>query len=441
MGIPDGLHISEPIARVLENYRDFVNTSFLAGIEPIVVDHAKGAELWDVHGERYLDCFAGIAVVNAGHGEETIVRAAQAQMEQLVHCGSYLYYVPIVGELASRLASITPGRLQKTFFCNSGAEAVEGALRLAKAFTGRSEFIALDGGFHGRTNATLSVTGNRKRRQRGGPYLPGVAFAPAPNPYRCRFCKGNCDLRCADAVSDVIDYETSGDVAAFVAEPILGEGGIVVPADGYFERVKEILDAHGILLLVDEVQTGFGRTGKLFAIDHYGVEPDILAMAKGIANGFPLGAFIARPDVADAFQPGEHLSTFGGNPVACAAGLANIQAIEDGGLVSHVDGLGSWLGSELRRTAQKHRFIGDVRGRGLMFGVEMVADPVTKTPAPEVAAKVKAACRERGVLVGTGGFFGNVVRIQPPLVITQEQLGFVAEVLDEVFTLNGQSQN
>jgi 4-aminobutyrate aminotransferase len=352
-------------------------------------------------------------------------------MERFIHCGTYLYQVPVVGELAARLAEVTPGRLEKTFFSNSGAEAVEGALRLARAFTGRTEFIALETGFHGRTNATLAVTGNRKRKQHGGPYLGGVAFAPAPHPTRCRMCGGRCTLRCADAVEDVINYQTSGNVAAFIAEPVLGEGGIVVPHPDYFRRVKEILDRHGILLIVDEVQTGFGRTGRMFGIEHFGVEPDIMTMAKGIASGFPLGGFIARPEIADSFQPGEHLSTFGGNPVACAAALATLDVIDAEGLCESSARLGEWLLGRLEELATQHDVIGEVRGKGLMVGLELVEDRESMAPSASRAARVRTACRERGLIIGIGGFFGNVLRIQPPLVITEEQLGDAVKMLDE----------
>ncbi len=414
-----------------EKYRRFVNLSCVHGIEPLTIDRGQGALLWTVDGKRYVDCFAGIAVVNAGHCDPRIVTAAREQLERMVHCGSYLYEVPVVADLAARLAEVTPGVLQKTFFCNSGAEAVEGAMRLAKAFTGRTEFIALELGFHGRTNATLSVTGNRFRKQHGGPYLSGTAFAPAPHPYRCRLCSGSCTLACAHAIEDVIDYHTSGDVAAFIAEPVMGEGGIIVPPDGYFELVKSILDDRGILFIADEVQSGFGRTGRMFAIEHYGVEPDILAMAKGIANGLPLGAFIARPDVADSFQPGEHLSTFGGNPVSCAAALATLAVIEEDHLLERSERLGAWLKGRCIDLQARNPSIGDVRGRGLMVGIEMVHDRKTKEPAPEVAGRVKRACRERGLLIGVGGYFGNVLRLQPPLVVEQEQLDFAVEVMEE----------
>jgi 4-aminobutyrate aminotransferase/(S)-3-amino-2-methylpropionate transaminase len=414
-----------------DEFLRYVNLSSVAGVEPITVDHGRGAELWDVDGRRYLDCFAGISVVSTGHSHPRVVEAAREQMERFIHCGTYLYQVPVVGQLAACLAKVTPGRLEKTFFSNSGAEAVEGALRLARSFTGRTEFIALETGFHGRTNATLAVTGNRKRKQHGGPYLGGVAFAPASHPTRCRTCGGRCTLRCADAVEDVINYHTSGNVAAFIAEPVLGEAGIVVPHPHYFARVKEILNRHGILLIIDEVQTGFGRTGRMFAIEHFGVEPDIMTMAKGIASGFPLGGFIARPEIADSFQPGEHLSTFGGNPVACAAALATLQVIEDEGLCENSARLGEWLLPELDKLSARHAAIGEVRGLGLMVGIELVGDRESMAPAPHLAVRVRTACRERGLIIGIGGFHGNVLRFQPPLVISQEQLVSALTTLDE----------
>ncbi len=412
-------------------YSEYVNTSFVKGIEPVVVDHALGATIHGADGEEYVDLFAGISVVNAGHSNPRIIAAAKAQMDRVVHAASYIYHVPVVAQLARRLAQITPGRLQKTFFGNSGAEAVEGAMRLAKAYTGRGEFIALQTSFHGRTSATLSVTGNAARKTHGGPYLPGVAFAPAPNPYRCRYCSSCCTLACADAVEDVVKYQTSGDVAAFIAEPVLGEGGIIVPHPDYFQRVKQVLDAHDVLIIADEVQSGFGRTGAMFAIEHYGVEPDIMAMAKGIANGFPLGAFIAPPEIADSFRPGEHLSTFGGNPVACAASLATIEVLQDDRLVERSAELGAWCKSRLEEMARQHEIIGDVRGVGLMIGIELVLDHATKQPAAVEAATVRRLCREQGVLLGVGGQDGNVVRIQPPLVIERPQLERALEVLDD----------
>ena len=316
----------------IANYRDYVTTSFVAAVEPVVVARAEGSTIWDADGTEYLDCFAGISVVNAGHRHPKVIAAAQAQLDQVVHAATYIYHVPVVAEAAKELARITPGALRKTFFGNSGAEGIETAMRLAKAYTGRSEFITLTHSFHGRTAGTLSITGNKARKTRGGPYLPGIAFAPAPYVYRNPFGTDDPEEvaeRCAAMVEWAIDFQSSGDVAAFIAEPVMGEGGILVPPASYFPRVKEILDRHGILFIADEVQSGFGRTGKTFAVEHFGVEPDIMVLAKGIADGFPLSATIAPPEIADSLKPGEHLSTFGGNPVSCAAGLANIEVMEE----------------------------------------------------------------------------------------------------------------
>lgn len=408
-----------------EQYAAYVNTSFVKSIEPVVVDHAEGVYVYDQGGKRYLDCFAGIAVVNAGHVHPKVAAAAKAQIDKFVHTCSYLYYVPSTAQLAEVLAHISPGALQKTFFGNSGAEAIEGALRLAKVVTGRREVIALQMAFHGRTYGTLSVTGNMARKTRGGPYMPGVSFAPAPYCYRCPLAKDpdNCGLACADAVEDVIKFQTSGDVAAFLVEPVMGEGGIIPLPEGYLARVKQILEKYGILLLVDEVQSGFGRTGKMFAVEHFGVEPDIMAMAKGIADGFPLGAFIAPEAIADSFRPGEHLSTFGGNPVSCAAAIANIEVLQEEHLVERSAELGAWALETLRSAAANEPLIGDVRGLGLMIGVELVRDRVTKEPAPAEAVRVRELAREAGVLIGVGGQEGNVIRFQPPLVISREELG------------------
>jgi 4-aminobutyrate aminotransferase len=403
-------------------------------MEPVTVKSARGATIIDIDGNTFIDMFSGISVVNTGHSHPRVVEAAKRQLDELVHAASYVYHVPVVADLAERLAEITPGRLQKTFFANSGAEAVEGALRLARAYTGKREIIALQTSFHGRTAATLAVTGNALRKKRSGSAIPGVAFAPAPNPYRCRMCSGACTLACADAVEDVIRYETSADVAAFIAEPVLGEGGILPLPAGYLQRVKQILDREGVMLIIDEVQTGFARSGAMFAVERHGVEPDIMTMAKGIASGMPLGAFIARADVADAFRPGEHMSTFGGNPVSCAAALATIDVIVDERLAERAATLGSRTLEQLQTIARQREIIGDVRGEGLMLGVELVRDRASKEPATQEAATVRRLCREHGVLVGVGGYFGNVVRLQPPLVISEAELDHAVGALEDAIT-------
>ncbi len=270
------------------------------------------------------------------------------------------------------------------------------------------------------------MTGNSGRKKGGGPYMPGVAFVPTPYCYRCSFEKtpDTCDLLCARRVAEIARLHLSGSVCAFIAEPVMGEGGIIVPPDDYFKRVKEFLDEDGILFIADEVQSGFGRTGKMFAIEHYGVVPDIMTMAKGIADGWPLSAFIAKPDIADAFQIGDHLSTFGGNPVSCAASLANIEFLMDG-VIEASAVKGAALKRRFEELATTQPLIGDVRGKGLMIGVELIADPKTKAYGTTAAGFVRQYCLDHNVLIGVGGNFGSVLRVQPPLVIDDAQIDTV----------------
>ncbi|MFZ0619189.1 MAG: aspartate aminotransferase family protein [Candidatus Acidiferrales bacterium] len=413
--------------RTVEKYRDYVITSFVKSLQPIVVERALGAVVTGADGREYVDCFAGISVVNAGHNHPAVVAAARAQMEKLVHCCSYVYYSRPTADLAEKMAQITPGRLKKSFFANSGAEAIEGALKLARLYTGKHEIIALQGSFHGRTWGALSVTGNSGRKKRGGPYAPGIAFAPAPYPYRSRAATGE---ECARSLEEIIRFATAGDVAAFLAEPVMGEGGIIVPPPDYFLEIKKVLDRHKILFVADEVQSGFGRTGAMFAIEHFGVEPDILVTAKGIADGFPLGAFTTRDEIAAAFQPGDHLSTFGGNPVCCAAALANIDVLEQEELPAKARETGKYAVERLRAMQERYPLIGDVRGLGLMIGVELVTD-AKLTPAAAQAEAMREGCLKRGVLIGVGGVYGNVVRFQPPLVISKTQIDTALRAFEE----------
>jgi 4-aminobutyrate aminotransferase len=417
-----------------ERYAKYILPVVAQGVEPVVVASAKGRTVVDEEGKSYLDCFSGISVVNAGHNHPKILAAARDQMEKLVHCCSYVYHVPVVGLLAEQLAGVAPNGLTKSFFANSGAEAIEGAMRLAKQATGRREFVALGFSFHGRTIGTLSVTGNQVRKKGNGPFLPGVAFGPAPYCYRCPLGLKypECDVACAQALKDVVRQQTSGDVAAFIAEPVLGEGGLLAPPPEYFSVAAQIFHEAGSLVIIDEVQTGFGRTGKMFGIDHApAAAPDIVAMAKGIAGGFPLGAFMAKEPVSEAMKPGDHLSTFGGNPISCAAALANLEVIREENLVENSARRGAELLARLKKLEETSARVGEVRGRGLMVGVELVKDRKTKEPAADDAKRIRAALREKGILVGVGGAYGNVVRVQPPLSITAGECDRVASALEE----------
>ena len=417
---------------IAEKYAEYMLPIAAKTVQPIVIDRAEGCRMYGEDGKEYLDCFAGIAVVNAGHNHPKVLEAARKQMEKLVHCCTYVYPSAPVADLAERLAAITPGALKKSFLSNSGAEAIEGAMRLAKQHTGCKEVVALGFSFHGRTVGTLSITGNCVRKKNSGPYLSGVAFAPTPYCYRCPFKLNypECGCACAEAMELTLHQQTSGDLAAFIAEPVLGEGGILVPPDEYFRVAVGIVRDHGGQFICDEVQSGFGRTGKLFAIEHYGVEPEIMTLAKGIADGFPVSAFIAEAETAAAMQPGDHLSTFGGNPISCAAALANIAVLEDEGLLQNSAERGQQLMAALRGLQEKHALIGDVRGKGLMIGCEMVKDRKSREPAADETKAIRNALRERGILIGAGGAYGNVVRLQPPLCISEEECARVVEELD-----------
>jgi len=414
-----------------------------ASMEPIVIVEGKGATVKDIDGNQYIDCYAGISVVNSGHCHPKIVQAIKNQSEKLIHCCSYVYHNLPATDLSVKLADIAPKGLQKTFLGNSGAEANETAIKLAKKFTKKHEVIALECSFHGRSIGTLSVTGQSKRKRYDmGPYLSGVYFTPAPYCYRCPFEKEypDCDLLCARRLEDVINYHSSNNVAALIAEPILGEGGIIVPPSEYFKTIKKILDDFNVVFIVDEVQSGYGRTGKMFGIEHYDVEPDIMTLGKAIAGGLPLSACMAKAKIGDAFEPGDHLSTFGGNPVSCAAALANLQVFKEERLVDQSAEKGRYLMKLLNELKEKHPLIGDVRGKGLMIGIELVKDRKSKKPATDEIAKIKAGAREKGVLLGSGGVKACTVRLQPPLVITEDELDRAMDVFEgEIYDIERSS--
>lgn len=421
---------------VVEAYKRYVVTSCVSKVEPVVIKAGQGANITGSDGKEYVDCFSGISVVNVGHCNPRVVEAAKKQLDLLVHACAYVYYLEPVAKLAEKLAQIVPDGLVKTFFSTSGAEAVECGLKLARKFTKKHEIIALMRSFHGRTFGTLSVTGQAGRRSYSmGPYLGSIGFAPTPYCYRCPLSLEypDCGIQCARMIEDVIRYSTSNDVAGFIAEPLLGEGGIIVPPKEYFQEAKKILDQYGILFIADEVQTGFARTGKMFGIEHYGVKPDIMCFAKAIAAGLPLGACITRKEIADTFQPGDHLSTFGGSPVCCAAALANIDVIQQEDLASRASMSGDYVMGRLEELKNEYELIGEVRGKGLMIGMELVKDHKTKQPAPVETVRIRDLCREKGVLVGHGGVLGNVLRIQPPLVISRDQLDVAIQVIDQSF--------
>lgn len=397
--------------------------------QPMQLVRGEMQYLYDNTGKQYLDCFAGVSVVNCGHCNPEITKAVCEQVNTLQHTCT-IYLTENIVNLAEELSKITPGKLQKTFFCSSGSEANEGAALLASLYTGNSEFISLRQGLHGRTKLGMSLTGLSFWRTDPAP-VGGINFAPNAYCYRCPFGKSypECDLACANEVETIIKTATSGKVAAMFVEPIQGNGGMITPPLGYFKRLKEILTTHGILLIVDEVQTGFGRTGKMFASEHYDVEPDIMTMAKALGNGTPVGAFTASAEIANVYtRPGA--STLGGNPVTAAASLATLQYITTHDLPTRAAELGKLLKDGLLALQQKYPLIGDVRGLGLMLGAELVY--TDKRPAIEETDMILEKMKDRGILLGKNGPNRNVLAFQPPLVITAADIHHLLNNLDDV---------
>ncbi|HEY1305574.1 MAG TPA: acetyl ornithine aminotransferase family protein [Vicinamibacterales bacterium] len=422
-----------PKARaIIERDARVVSTSYTRDY-PFVMARGEGALVEDVDGNVFLDCTAGIAVTATGHSHPAVVAAIVDQAQKFLHMsGTDFYYEPQVrlGEELSAIAPM-PGP-HRSFFGNSGTEANEAAIKLAKYYTKRPYIIAFFGAFHGRTMGSLSLTASKLTQRRGfGPLVPGVFHAPYANCYRCPV--GNSPDSCAAECLRFIDDQllmhliSPDEVAAVMVEPIQGEGGYVVPPNVFHERLRQLTSKHGMLLLVDEVQSGMGRTGKMFAIEHTGVKPDVVTMAKGIASGLPLGVATAKSDVI-SWPPGTHASTFGGNPVACAASLATLKLLREG-LVKNAETVGAYMMAGAKALMDKHRMIGDVRGRGLMIGLELVRDRQTKERATGERDAVVQDCFRRGLLVLGAG--QNAIRLCPPLVLTKEQADTAIKILDQ----------
>ena len=425
-----------PKARaIIERDKTVVSPSYTRGY-PLVIERGYGAMVEDVDGNVFLDCAAGIAVNSTGHSHPDVVRAITTQAEKFLHMsGTDFYYEPQV-RLAEELAAIAPihGGV-RSFFGNSGTEAIEACVKLSRYTTGRQNIIAFLGGFHGRTMGSLALTASKAIQRRGfGPMMGGVYHAPYADCYRCPLGlkSENCAAECLDFIEHqlFVHLVSPDEVAAIVVEPIQGEGGYIVAPDQFMQRLRELTTRNGILLVADEVQSGMGRSGKMFAIEFTGVEPDMMAVAKGIASGLPLGVAVARTGLM-AWPPGAHASTFGGNPVSCAAALTTIGLLKDR-LVANAAAVGAHLMTGLKGLAAKHALIGDVRGRGLMVGVELVRDRQTKERAPDERNAVVTAAFNRGLLLLGAG--KNAIRFSPPLVLTREQADTAVRIFDEALT-------
>jgi 4-aminobutyrate aminotransferase len=402
------------------------------------MDYGRGSEVWDIDGNRYIDMNAGIAVTSTGHSHPAVVQAIKDQADKFLHMSGTDFYFPAMVQLGEKINSLRPMKEDSyVFFNNSGTEAVETAIKLARHATGRNQFIGFYGGFHGRTLGALSFTASKAIYRKGfAPTMPGVTHIPYCDPYR-PILATQPGQDYGDAVIDYLENVVfaqavpPSDVAGILVEPIQGEGGYVVPTDRFLPRLREVCNKYGILLIADEVQSGVGRTGKWWAIEHWNVEPDIITTAKGIASGLPLGAIIARKSVM-TWRPGQHGSTFGGNPLACAASLATIDVIEREHLLDHATELGHYIQGALNEMQALHPTIGEVRGKGLMVGIEFVLDKQTKAIAHDHAENIMHKCFEKGVLMLTAG--KSSIRISPALNITRDLVDEALEIFEAAIT-------
>ncbi len=404
--------------------------------EPIVLDSGSGTRVKDIDGREYLDFFGGILTLSLGHCNPRVNEPLKAQIDRLGHVSTLYPTLPMV-ELAERLARITPGRLQKSFFTASGTEADETAVALAQVYTGALEIIALRHGYSGRSMLAQSLTAHSSWRS-VPTQIAGIKHAVSPYCYRCPLGLKypSCGVKCATDLEELIQTTTTGKIAGFLAEPIQGVGGFITPPPEYFQIAVEIVRKYGGVFICDEVQTGFGRTGThMFGIEHYGVEPDIMTMAKGIANGMPIAATVATPEIADSFKK-LTISTFGGNPMSCAAANATLEVIEEDNLCQNAEVRGAQLRAGLDALKVRHpEIVGDVRGKGLMLAIELVVNERAgdRTPNPAATLRLFEETKQRGLLIGKGGLYGNVVRISPPLNVTASEVDEALKKLGEAF--------
>ncbi|HVQ28215.1 MAG TPA: 4-aminobutyrate--2-oxoglutarate transaminase [Vicinamibacteria bacterium] len=412
-------------------------------VTPIFAAEAKGSVLVDVDGNRYLDFAGGIGCLNVGHANDAVVKAASAQLQRFTHTSFNVVAYESYVALAERLNRLTPGSFaKKTFFVNSGAEAVENAVKIARVATGRQAILAFEDGFHGRTLLAMSLTSKVHPYKAGfGPFAPEIYRAPYAYCYRCSYNLQypGCGVACVDALEDLFKRDVAAEeVAAVIVEPVLGEGGFVVPPGEYLPRLRALTEKHGILLIADEVQTGFGRTGKLFACEHSGVVPDLLVTSKSIAGGLPLAGVTGRAEIMDAPGVGGLGGTYSGNPVALAAAHAVLDAFEGGALLARANAIGALVKSRAESWKARFPLIGDVRGQGAMWALELVKDRATRAPAKEETNAVTQKAYERGLITITAGTYGNVLRTLMPLVITDAELGEGLDVLESALAdVNG----
>jgi 4-aminobutyrate aminotransferase len=401
---------------------------------PFVMSHGRGVEVWDVDGNRFLDFVAGIAVCSTGHSHPSVVTAITEAAQNFLHISSDYWHEHQI-RLGERMAELAPmGEPAMSFFSQSGTESVEGALKLARYVTGRSRFIGFLGGFHGRTMGSLSFTASKYTQQKGFfPTMPGVTHVPYPNNFRPLLAGEDQGAAVLSYIEDVLFQSNvpPSEVAAILVEPIQGEGGYIVPPEGFLQGLRALCDRHGILLIFDEVQSGIGRTGKMFASQHWGVSPDIMTLAKGLGSGLPIGMVVAKRSIMSQWKRGAHGNTYGGNPLCCAAALATLELVT-GGLMDNAARMGEHFMGRLRELQSRHAVIGEVRGKGLMIGMELVSDRVTRKPARELCDQFINRAYENGLLLLSCG--QSTVRFMPPLVVSAAEIDEAVAILDATLT-------
>lgn len=421
-------------AKMIEDSMKYEPSS-MADQVPVVWDKAEGVWVYDVDGNQYIDFTSGVLVTNVGHSHPHHIKAVQDQAARLMNC--YSFPTPERINLAQQLVNILPDNIDKIFLLTTGSEAVEAALRIAKRFTKKHEVLAFYGAFHGRTYGPMSVSGSINTRRNFGPALPGGIMAPYGNCYRCYYDKKfpGCDYYCITILDTIIDSSSSGDIGTVITEPYQGAAGFVFPPEGWLKKLQEWARDRDLILIIDEVQSSFGRTGKMFAIEWENIKPQMICLGKGIGSGVPISALGGESKIFDCMKSGEMSSTTGGNPLSCAAALAVLDIMNKEHLSENARKMGDFLKSELIELQKKYDFIGDVRGRGLVMGIEIVKNKKEKTPSKELAKKLILKSAEYGLLLGTVGMYGNVIRIAPPLVIEYDECEKAINILDHVFSV------
>ncbi len=401
---------------------------------PVVWDHADGVWITDVDGNIFLDFTSGVLVTNIGHSHPKHVKAVEEQAKRLMNC--YSFPTPERVELSGKLVEVLPGNIDKVFLLTTGAEATEAAIRISKRYSGKHEVLSFAGAFHGRTYGPMSVAGSINTRRKFGPALPGGIIVPYGNCYRCAYDKKfpECDYYCIKVMDRLIESCSSGDLGTVIAEPYQGTAGFVFPPKGWLKELEKWAADRGLILIIDEVQSSFGRTGKLFAVEWEDIKPQMICLGKGLGSGIPTSAVGGEKKIFDCMSPGEMSSTTGGNPLSSAAALSVLEIMKEENLPEHARTVGEYLLSRLNELWKKYEFVGDVRGMGLVIGIEIVKDKKGKVPVADICKKIISRCAEFGLMLGRVGMYGNVIRVAPPLIIKNEECDMAIEILDKAMS-------